>query len=143
MANQSGSIKWVAAICYKWVDTQPFFLLVRTTSGSRWIFPKGKVKNGEKKWAAALREAIEEAGVIGRIHKKRFTTFPYFKNEKETTVIAFLLEVNSLKASEEAFRTPTWFNPFQARVALSQNRPQQHAAALTAVLEKAYDELTT
>ena len=37
------------------------FLLVRTSNGERWTFPKGRVERGESMPEAAAREAREEA----------------------------------------------------------------------------------
>ena len=42
------------------------FLLVRTSQGGRWTFPKGRIEPGESPSAAAAREAAEEAGVDGQ-----------------------------------------------------------------------------
>lgn len=47
---------------------EPQFLLVRAKRDpSVWIFPKGHVEEGETTEETALREAQEEAGVLGRI----------------------------------------------------------------------------
>ncbi len=43
------------------------YLLVTTSKGDKWIFPKGKLKSGELKEDAALREVNEESGVIANI----------------------------------------------------------------------------
>ena len=47
---------------------EPLFLLVKARRDpSLWIFPKGHVEPGETSEQTALREAQEEAGVIGRV----------------------------------------------------------------------------
>ena len=47
---------------------EPLFLLVKARRDPRvWIFPKGHVEDGETAEQTALREAQEEAGVIGRV----------------------------------------------------------------------------
>jgi 8-oxo-dGTP pyrophosphatase MutT (NUDIX family) len=40
-------------------------LVTARRSSKRWIFPKGRIERGESSAAAALREAEEEAGVVG------------------------------------------------------------------------------
>ncbi len=40
-------------------------LVVRSSDGRRWLFPKGNVKRGESLGHAAAREVREEAGVVG------------------------------------------------------------------------------
>jgi ADP-ribose pyrophosphatase YjhB (NUDIX family) len=45
----------------------PRYLLVEASGArGRWVFPKGRVENGETAAAAALREVSEEAGVRAR-----------------------------------------------------------------------------
>lgn len=46
---------------------EPQVLLVTAKRNpKRWIFPKGHVEKGETAEEAALREAREEAGVVGK-----------------------------------------------------------------------------
>jgi 8-oxo-dGTP pyrophosphatase MutT (NUDIX family) len=42
-------------------------LVTAKRSEHDWIFPKGRIEHGETAEVAALREAREEAGVIGRV----------------------------------------------------------------------------
>ena len=55
------------AIAFKIVDKGALILIVRAkkTPGD-WIFPKGHIEDGETPAEAAVREAREEAGVVGR-----------------------------------------------------------------------------
>jgi 8-oxo-dGTP pyrophosphatase MutT (NUDIX family) len=47
-------------------DTRtPRVLVVRSSDGRSWLFPKGHVEAGESSLDAAAREAVEEAGVVG------------------------------------------------------------------------------
>ena len=47
---------------------EPQVLLVTAKRNQRnWIFPKGHIENGETAEVAALREAKEEAGIVGRL----------------------------------------------------------------------------
>ena len=39
------------------------YLLLRSTTGRHWSFPKGHVEAGESDWQAALRELREETGL--------------------------------------------------------------------------------
>ena len=60
--NQSG------AIVIRLDRKEPQVLLVTAKRNQRnWIFPKGHIERGETPEAAALREAKEEAGVVGRL----------------------------------------------------------------------------
>lgn len=50
-------------VIYKIEKGQLYYLLVTTTNGDRWIFPKGKAEFYEFTKQAAVREVKEEAGV--------------------------------------------------------------------------------
>ena len=52
------------------------FLLVRTSNGERWTFPKGGVERGESMSQAAAREAREEAGVTGLVGSEPLGDLP-------------------------------------------------------------------
>jgi 8-oxo-dGTP pyrophosphatase MutT (NUDIX family) len=58
--RQVGAIAWLP-------DERPLrFALVTSRRTGRWVFPKGSVPEGVTAPAAAAREAMEEAGVVGR-----------------------------------------------------------------------------
>jgi 8-oxo-dGTP pyrophosphatase MutT (NUDIX family) len=60
-------IKQSGAIVVRFNGDEPQVLLVTAKRNpKRWIFPKGHIEKGESAEEAALREAREEAGVIGR-----------------------------------------------------------------------------
>jgi 8-oxo-dGTP pyrophosphatase MutT (NUDIX family) len=80
------------------------FLLVRTSNGERWTFPKGGVERGETLAEAAGREAVEEAGAAGRVGDEPIAEYRY----GEDTVTAFLLEVEHTEHPEEPERDPSW-----------------------------------
>jgi 8-oxo-dGTP pyrophosphatase MutT (NUDIX family) len=55
------------AIVVRLDKKEPRVLLVTSKRNpNRWIFPKGHIEKGESAEAAALREACEEAGVVGK-----------------------------------------------------------------------------
>jgi len=71
----------VAAVCYRVVENEPEFLLVRTRSG-RWTFPKGGVDGDATNAEAAAREAYEEAGVKGTIERDPFHWYFHSKRDR-------------------------------------------------------------
>jgi len=122
------------------------FLLVRTKGGSRWTFPKGHVEEGEQPWQAAEREALEEAGVRGRIGAEPFALYPHEKHTSagrrvELLVAAYLLEVESDSDTPEPWRHPTWCPPEQARQKLAEHRPPRYQQALSGVIAEACRKL--
>src|SRR5689334_19421091 len=64
----------VAAVCYRIRGPEIDFLLVQTRGG-RWTFPKGGVEPGMTRAQAAAMEALEEAGVYGRVEEVWFARY--------------------------------------------------------------------
>ena len=100
-------------------------MLVTSRKTGRWIVPKGWPAPGKKPCESAAREAIEKAGVIGRIsewpagrysHKKRLADGSFVP----CAVDVFLLEVQSQLSSwtEQHQRTTNWFNIQEAAKAV-------------------------
>jgi 8-oxo-dGTP pyrophosphatase MutT (NUDIX family) len=61
-------IRQSGAIVVRLDGSEPQVLLVTAKRNPRnWIFPKGHIEKGESAEDAALREAREEAGVVGKL----------------------------------------------------------------------------
>ncbi len=136
----------VAAVCYRRVGESVEFMLVRTKGGKRWTFPKGHIEEGEPAWRAAEREALEEAGVRGRIASEPFTIYPHEQRTSagrriELTVAAYLVEVKSDDDTPEPGRDPTWFPPEQARRKLAENRTPHYQQAYSRMVDQACKQL--
>lgn len=91
-------------------------LLVTSRESRRWVIPKGWPMKGLLACAAAAREALEEAGVVGRIGKTPIGAYHYEKRMKNGAVLVcrvdvFPLEVVAERKSwrEKAERTRRWF----------------------------------
>ncbi len=110
-------------------------LLVTSRETGRWVIPKGWPMARKKAPAAAAREAMEEAGVTGRIHKTPLGAYHYVKRLKNgagltCTVKVYPLEVErQLKRwPEKGQRTAHWFEPAEAARAV-------HEPDLAAMIE--------
>ncbi len=135
-----------AAVCYRRVGGTLEFLLVRTKGGTRWTFPKGHIEKGEQASRAAEREALEEAGVRGRIMAEPFAIFPHEKHASdgrrvELTVAAYLLRVESDGDAHEPGRDPTWFRAQQAKQKLAEKRHPRYQHAYFRVIDEARRKL--
>jgi 8-oxo-dGTP pyrophosphatase MutT (NUDIX family) len=106
------------------------FLLVRTTDGTRWTFPKGGRERDETLAEAAAREAIEEAGAAGRIGDEPVAEYRY----RTDTVMAFVLEVDDTTLPAEPGRNPTWFGFEAARDKLAEGRDGDFGAEMGRVM---------
>ena len=61
-------IRQSGAVLIRLDSKEPKVLLVTSKRNRQnWIFPKGHIEKGETPEIAALREALEEAGVVGRL----------------------------------------------------------------------------
>lgn len=69
-----------------------------TRQTRRWVIPKGWPERDLTHWDAAAMEAVEEAGVHGRIDQSRFGSYLYWKRMADHFSLihadVFLLEVD-------------------------------------------------
>lgn len=96
-------------------------LLITSRDTGRWVIPKGWPMKGKTAWAAAGREALEEAGVVGEIGRKALGAFDYVKflpsgEGRACRVKVFPLKVVDQREvwREKDQRTPQWFVPAEA-----------------------------
>lgn len=92
----------VAALPYRFLDGAGGaveVLLVTSFRSRRWIIPKGDVDGRMTPQAAAEKEAIEEAGVRGRIGQQAIGSFCYDK-ERNGSTREMLVDVYPLEVSE-------------------------------------------
>lgn len=134
-----------AAVCIQRRAGRLETLLVRTSDGARWTFPKGRRKPGERLPQTAAREAAEEAGVAGEVGEKRLTEYRHAPSRRagraDDLVAAFVLVVRGAGPSSERGRDPTWFDLATAHQNLAEGRDDVYARELQRVLEVAEREL--
>ena len=74
-------------------------LLITSRETKRLIIPKGWPMKGHKDYRAAAIEAREEAGLVGRVHRKSVGSYTYWKRRvghfDYCRVKVFILEVTS------------------------------------------------
>ncbi|KAA0972099.1 NUDIX hydrolase [Aureimonas fodinaquatilis] len=97
-------------------------LLVTSRETRRWVLPKGNLMKGKTPSRAAAIEALEEAGVTGKISKTPYDSFQYWKRGRKAFAFAvvevFVLIVTGRRASwkEKKQRRQVWVTPTQASV---------------------------
>jgi 8-oxo-dGTP pyrophosphatase MutT (NUDIX family) len=91
-------------------------LLVTSRTSRRWIIPKGWPIMGIKPYRAARREALEEAGLVGRIAKCCLGSFQYRKRLRRGRAVTcevhvFPLDVKRQRKRwrEQKQRETRWF----------------------------------
>lgn len=67
--------------------------LIRRKDSEKWKIPKGFIDRGERPEEAALKEALEEAGIEGRLIGDTIGTYDYNKGRRSLTVSVYVMEV--------------------------------------------------
>jgi 8-oxo-dGTP pyrophosphatase MutT (NUDIX family) len=141
----------VAAVCYRIGSRGLEFLLIRTRA-RRWTFPKGGLEPGLTYAQTAALEAVEEAGVHGRIEEAPFAHYLHRKrggkeqlssgsSHRVLVVQAHLCEVLRLGRSRERGRDRTWVSAEKAKRRLRQGRTHDEARELLPVVDRAINRI--
>ena len=90
--------------------------MVTSSSGRRWVLPKGMIGNGHTAGEAALAEAWEEAGLVGTLNAEPVGSYLYDKYGRSHHVTVFVLQVTEIAADwpEQTVRRREWLDPDQA-----------------------------
>lgn len=80
---------------------QPEIMLVSSRETKRWVLPKGWPMKGRKPHAAAAQEALEEAGLVGKIEKKSIGAYHYVKNLRNGAAILCRVEVFPMQVERQ------------------------------------------
>jgi len=109
-------------------------LVVTSRSRRRWVVPKGLIEKGLSAADSAAKEAFEEAGVEGRIHKHSLGAYSYEKWGGVCDVEVFPLAVQYLYEEwDEDDRIREWVSLAQAVKRLEEKDLQRLVRALPKV----------
>ncbi len=116
-----------AALPWRRAETMEI-MLVSSRETRRWVLPKGWPMKGRKPHDAAAREALEEAGIDGKIAKSPVGVYRYIKRMKNGSaqpclVTVFPFEVQRERASwpEQHERIRRWFPVDEAADAVDES----------------------
>lgn len=101
------------------------FLLVRSSDGNNWLFPKGHIEPGETADRAALREVREETGVEATV-RAPLGRLQFLLGDTLIQVIFYLLEFRGFSKPQEN-REVRWCPYPEARDLLSFEETKQIA----------------
>ncbi len=84
--------------------------LVTSSSGRRWVVPKGQIDPGHTPGEAALVEAWEEAGLVGALDSEPLGSYSYEKLGRELHVLVYRMTVTDVRDTwpERNLRTRAW-----------------------------------
>jgi len=106
-----------AALCYRISDGKIQVLLITSRRTQRWILPKGWPENGMTPGESAANEAMEEAGVTGKLNERPLGVYYYEKtveNGKNYPCIVTIYELKVQKTwadyQEKSERRRKWFS---------------------------------
>jgi 8-oxo-dGTP pyrophosphatase MutT (NUDIX family) len=123
-ACQSGELVQYAALPFRRSGGLQVLLLTSRDTG-RWVLPKGWPMSGKGPASAAKQEALEEAGVVGKIAKRAIGAFHYQKRLAdgesvtcEVHVFPLAVERQRSRWPEQGQRTRRWFSPHEAAQAV-------------------------
>lgn len=133
-SKNGDTVSLASAVPYRQGDSGIEFCLITTRKSGRWGFPKGRVAKKQSLTDTALREAMEEAGLQGRIVGEPLGDYCYSKNETQHAVVALLMEVEACLDDwdESSVRDRRWTKTSEALELLE--RPNLVELLETAVL---------
>ena len=115
-----------AALPFNWSDGLQILLVTSRETG-RWVLPKGWPMARRKPHDAAAREAMEEAGVIGKVGKTAIGSYRYVKRLRHGEGVDCEVKIFPLKVGrqlkhwrEQHQRIARWFAPEAAALAVQE-----------------------
>lgn len=90
--------------------------LITSSSGRRWILPKGTLEHGQSAGECAAQEAWEEAGVHGRPESRPIARYRTTKWGRTCVVAVFRMSVREVADDwpERRLRQRRWLTPADA-----------------------------
>lgn len=103
--------KQSAVIPYRKRNGKIEILLITSRNKKRWIIPKGIIEPDLSAQKSAAKEAMEEAGVTGKVEKQIIATYKYKKWDGVCEVQVYAMPVKEiLNDWEESFRRRKWID---------------------------------
>ena len=129
----SASVHQASALPFRRRGRRVEFCVI-TSSAGRWGFPKGLIAPGETLVDTALKEALEEAGLRGRILGDPLGCYQITKRGRDMTVVLFLMDVTKCKQKweEKDCRKRRWVTVEEARQMLGMPQLREYLEAAVA-----------
>jgi 8-oxo-dGTP pyrophosphatase MutT (NUDIX family) len=99
-----------AVIPYRIQNGQIEVMVITSSTGKRWVIPKGLIEPDMTPQDSAAKEAWEEAGLLGKVFPDLLGTYEYQKSGYTCQVEVFLLQVQTVleKWPEASCRKRQW-----------------------------------
>jgi 8-oxo-dGTP pyrophosphatase MutT (NUDIX family) len=137
MASASDCIRQAAAIPVR--DGR--VCLVTSSSGNRWVVPKGHLEPDKTAGQIALQEAWEEAGLVGVLRPEPVGSYLYSKFNNVHHVTVFVMDVTEAADDwpEHVLRQRVWLEPPEALARVQERGLRELIRAATG--ERALSEM--
>lgn len=100
-----------AVIPYRFESDKLEILMITSRKKKRWVIPKGIIEPGFSPSDSAAKEALEEAGIEGRVSKTPVGNYQYDKWGGTCAVEVYTLQVEQVWDEwMEDFRDREWLN---------------------------------
>ncbi len=134
--RDGAKIDQAAALCCRIGDDGELeILLISSRDTGRWVLPKGYVEKDETSYMAALREAREEAGIVGKVRRKALGSYAYLKggaHSLDVAVHVLKVERETEHYRERSQRRKLWIAPAEAAAMVVEPGLQALLATLVA-----------
>lgn len=106
------SIEQSGVIPYRIQNGEIEVMLITSSTGKRWVIPKGLIEPDMTSPDSAAKEAWEEAGLLGKVDPESIGTYEYYKSGYTCQVEVFLLKVQTVLENwpEASKRKRQWVN---------------------------------
>lgn len=134
--NTSRPIPQSGVLPYR-MEGQDFRLMViRSSDGLRWGIPKGMVEPAMSPLESAIKEAYEEAGILGKVCERSIGMYAYQKDTRLCEVELFVMEVvEELPQWPEMYRKRIWVSPEEAANLVSNSELARHLRTLPSLVK--------
>lgn len=122
-------------IPYRIEDGVMRVLLITSQSGRRWVIPKGIVEPGLSAAVSAAKEALEEAGIEGRVDPVPMGSYKRKKWGGTCSVAVFVMAVETVFEDwAESHRRRRWLTVEEAAACVEEDALKQLIRRLPAML---------
>jgi 8-oxo-dGTP pyrophosphatase MutT (NUDIX family) len=124
MLQRHPAIRQSGVIPYRIRNGMIEVLLVTNSGGNRWLVPKGHVDAGLTPQQSAIKEAYEEAGVLGVPHELPIGSFEFVKRARRRVVDLYPMEVATVLDAwpERSRRKRRWVRLKRAAILVQRDR---------------------
>ncbi|GFN87093.1 diphosphoinositol polyphosphate phosphohydrolase 1 [Plakobranchus ocellatus] len=122
--DPDGLTRRASCLCFRDETEKEILLITSTSDACKWLVPGGGINAGEEPKDAAVREAREEAGVVG-IVGRLLGIFENKDKKTRTWVFAFYVKQLEDQWAEAKIRKRQWHNLADAKRILQVHKPIQ------------------